>query len=90
MFVAVMSYAQLDRAVRVAPAPVRALIERRQGCNHWAGEDRYDKARARQINAAARQLRCRQIAADEQAVRHAYRSQSNLAHLLDKTAEWSY
>jgi hypothetical protein len=78
---------QFDDAVRAAPRQVRAFLERREECDHWAGEEPYDKARARQIDRASRRLRCGRIEADEQAIRRAYASRSDLIHLLDATAD---
>ena len=51
------------------PAPVRAFIVRRAGCNHWGGEDAYEAARGRDIRRALRELRCDTIDRDERVVR---------------------
>jgi predicted lipoprotein len=34
------------------PADVAAFVEERQHCDHFRGEDAYDEARAKEINAA--------------------------------------
>jgi hypothetical protein len=34
------------------PADVAAFVEERQQCDHFRGEDAYDEARAKEINAA--------------------------------------
>ena len=39
---------------RPLPLPVRRFIERRDGCDHWRGEDSPDPARRRQIDRALR------------------------------------
>lgn len=38
------------------PADVQAFIERREGCEHWAGEPDYDAERRKQIEEAVREL----------------------------------
>ena len=38
------------------PAEVQAFIERREGCEHWAGEPDYDEARRKQIEDAVKEL----------------------------------
>ncbi|MBS0282157.1 MAG: hypothetical protein JSR25_13400 [Proteobacteria bacterium] len=52
---------------------VRAFIERKIECNHWAGEEPYDAARARQIERAVQHLKCEALDKDEVALkrRHA-------------------
>ena len=58
-----------ERALRQAPPDLRAVIERRLGCNHWGGEEPYDAERAAQINAAVVKLRCRALERDEARMR---------------------
>lgn len=82
--------AQIERAIAAAPRPVRAFIERRQGCNHWAGEEPYDADRRREIEAAIRGLRCTAIEADARAIRRRYSGQSDILRLLARTADWGY
>lgn len=53
-----MTDAQIERAIKRAPADLRLVIERRQGCSHWAGEEPYDKDREREIVAAMDELHC--------------------------------
>lgn len=38
------------------PAEVQAFIERREGCEHWAGEPDFDEARRKQIEDAVKAL----------------------------------
>lgn len=54
------------------PADVAAYVDRRIACDHWAGEEPYDAARARYIAAAAKKLRCTDIDADEARLRGRY------------------
>ncbi len=56
------------------PPDIAAYVERRKGCNHFGGEEPYDKARAAQINRAVAKLDCRALEADEKALLRRYRS----------------
>ncbi len=47
------------------PADVAALIDRFVDCNHWGGEEPYDKARRKEIEKAITELRCTRLDADE-------------------------
>ena len=78
---------KLRARVEAAPPSVAAFIERRAGCNHFWGEEPYDRARAQQIDAALRKLRCNRLAADERALRRTYRRQPTVLVLIEDTAE---
>ncbi len=80
---------KLRARVEAAPPPVAAFIERRAGCNHFWGEDPYDRERAQQIDAALRKLRCNRLDADERALRRTYRRQPAVLVLITDTAEIS-
>jgi hypothetical protein len=71
----------------VPPADVRAVIERRTGCDHWQGEDPYDAERGRQIEKAIRALRCATIDADEAKMRARYRSRPDIVRLLQPPSD---
>jgi hypothetical protein len=55
------------------PPDVARYADRREGCNHWAGEEGYDAARHAQINKAIADLRCTALDRDERGLRHRYR-----------------
>jgi hypothetical protein len=55
------------------PPDIAAYVRRRMQCNHWAGEEPYDKARLGEINRAVAKLNCRALDADETALRRRYR-----------------
>jgi hypothetical protein len=57
-----------------APPDIAAYVERRKGCNHFGGEEAYDKARRDQINQAVSKLNCPALDADEKALLRRYRS----------------
>lgn len=94
MIVSLIALAMLQAAVD-APAPtlaervarqpeaVRAFIDRRTGCNHWAGEEPYDAPRRKEIEAALTDLRCDRVDADEAALLRRYRGDAELVALLD-------
>lgn len=76
----------LDGAIRAAPAPVRAFIQRRDECEHWGGEEPYDKARRREIEAAVRDLRCTALDRDEAALKRRYAARPDLIDLMERAA----
>ncbi len=70
-----------------APQAVATFIERRAGCNHFLGEERYDPERSREIDAALTKLRCLQQEGDELKLRRIYRAQPKVLKLLDDTKD---
>jgi len=88
MFAQIASTAAAMHAqVARAPGPVRAFIERRAGCNHFAGEEAYDRDRGRDIERALRALRCGRLEADERVLRARWRQRPDLLRLLTATAD---
>lgn len=77
----------LRMRVESSPREVAAFIERRAGCNHFQGEEPYDRQRAEEIGRALRELRCASIDADEQALRRTYRDQPAVLQLLHDTQD---
>jgi len=55
------------------PRDVAAYIDRREGCNHWAGEEGYDAARRAEINRNVAALKCDRLDRDEARLLHRYR-----------------
>jgi hypothetical protein len=55
------------------PPDIAAYVQRRTACNHWGGEEPYDKARAAEITKAMAKLNCATIEADEKTLRRRYR-----------------
>jgi len=62
----------LARLRKDMPADVSDFIRRAVVCNHWAGEEPYDEERRAQIGAAVSSLRCRELDADQSALRKQY------------------
>jgi hypothetical protein len=60
------------------PHDVAAYADRRKQCNHWGGEEGYDKARTAEINRAAAKLGCDALDADEKLLLRRYRSSPGL------------
>lgn len=73
MAVALLLLAPAAQAVWV-PSDIAAYIERRKVCNHWGGEEPYDKPRAAEINRAMAKLRCGALDTDEKVLLRRYRS----------------
>lgn len=69
------------------PARVKAFIERREGCEHFAGEDPYDAERARFIAAAVARLRCDRLERDAASLRRMYRGNRAVLAMLE-TRQW--
>jgi len=64
------------------PQDIAAYVDRRKQCNHWGGEDGYDKARAAQINRAVAKLNCTTLDGDEKTLLRRYRSSPALLKQL--------
>ena len=70
------------------PRDLRVLIDRRLNCNHWAGEEPYDRARKREINAALRDLRCSGIEREETRLQRRYAKLPQVLKALADTRDW--
>jgi hypothetical protein len=66
------------------PPDVAALISRIVECNHWGGEDPYDKERADDISRAVEKAGCDRVEADEKALREKYKAQPPVLEAIDK------
>jgi hypothetical protein len=60
------------RHLQTLPRDVRVHIDRQRNCNHWGGEEAYDAARAREIDAAERRLKCGTLEREERRLRRRY------------------
>ncbi|HEX3971620.1 MAG TPA: hypothetical protein VHX19_09855 [Stellaceae bacterium] len=69
--------------MRGQPQPVVVFIKRKVACDHWAGEEPYDKARATEIARAEQRLRCASVDQTDVALRHRYRPNSDVLKALD-------
>lgn len=75
-FIAAVPLLLLATAARAAwvPSDIAAYTQRREACNHWGGEEPYDKARRAEINRAVAKLNCEALDADEKTLLRRYRS----------------
>jgi hypothetical protein len=81
-------YDEEDRArIERAPQPVAAFIARRANCNHFLGEEPYDRQRRAELDRVIRELRCERIEIDERRMRSTYRHDVAILQLLDDTAD---
>jgi hypothetical protein len=65
-------YEDLDKLAATLPKDAGAVVKRRLECDHWAGEEPYDKARAREIAGAIRRNKCGSLERDEAATLKRY------------------
>lgn len=73
---------------REMPPEVASLLSRIVECNHWGGEEPYDKERAREIGRAIERLRCSQLDRDETGIRDKYKNRKNMLLRIDNTKEF--
>jgi len=73
---------EANRALAKAPREIGVFLERKAECDHWGGEEPYDKDRLAQINQAVKALRCDRVTADEKALRRKYAKRPGLVRLL--------
>jgi hypothetical protein len=65
-------YQDLDKLVATLPKDAAAVVNRHLECIHWAGEEPYDKARAREMARATKRLKCDSLDRDEAALLKRY------------------
>jgi hypothetical protein len=78
-----MNDIEFDAARALAPADVRSLIDRWDGCDHWSGEEAYDKDRARQIDRAFKSLRCDRLPRDAASIGARYAGRPAVQRLIE-------
>jgi hypothetical protein len=79
----------LQGAVAAAPKDVSAYVARKANCNHFLGEEPYDKARAAELNKAMRELKCSTLDRDEARLRRRYAKAPAMLKLIDEAADLS-
>ena len=67
-----MAAAAMPAPQRPLPSDVRRLIDKRDTCEHWIGEEGYDAARQREINRNVRQS-CTGVDRELDRLRRVYR-----------------
>jgi hypothetical protein len=68
------------------PEDVASFISRVADCNHWGGEEPYDRERAEFINKAVEKLRCSELEADEKALRSKYLNNPEVLEAIRKSS----
>lgn len=78
----------LNKLVAGLPKDAAAVVTRRVMCDHWAGEEPYDKARARAIARAVKRNKCESLDADEAAMRKRYAHDPKVVKALDDAKDF--
>ena len=78
----------LNKLVAGLPRDAAAVVTRRVMCDHWTGEEPYDKARAREIERAIKQNKCDSIEGDEAVVRKRHANDRKIIKALDDAKDF--
>jgi len=78
----------LDKLTAGLPKDAAAIVTRHVVCNHWQGEEPYDRSRAKQIDRALKQNRCDSLDRDEAALRARLRDRPEIIKALDDAANF--
>jgi hypothetical protein len=78
---------QVKKIANGQPEDVVEFIERTVECNHWAGEEPYDRERAEQIRKAIKNARCDGLVSEEQALKLKYKKDRNVLDAIKKTKD---
>ena len=70
------------------PKQVKLFNKRQIDCKHWAGEEPYNKERAKEINAAVTKQRCDDLDKDEKILRIKYKARPNVIDSINKAKEF--
>ena len=71
------------------PEDVIGFIERTVECNHWGGEEPFDKDRAAQIWTAVERAQCDRLNSDEQALKDKYRGKMKVFDAIEKAKQFA-
>lgn len=66
------------------PKSIQQFNKRQIECNHWAGEEPYDKARAKEIATAFEKLKCDTLEKDEIKLIRKYKSRPSIIESINK------
>ena len=73
----------LTKLTQDLPRDAAAVVVRQVYCNHWADEEPYDAARAREIARNVKKLRCNALERDEARLRKRYAGNAKVLSALD-------
>jgi hypothetical protein len=79
--------AAMRARVAMQPQAVQDFIARRAMCNHWLGEEPYDRERRREIESAVRDLGCATIDGEEAFLRRHFAARPGIRDILDETRD---
>ena len=74
-------------AAPALPADVQSWLSRFEQCEHWAGEEPYDEARGKEIDAAFDKLNCKNISADAQKLEQRYKNNAAVIKAIHDASE---
>ena len=72
------------------PEDVAAFISRVVECNHWGGEEPYDKERREFIKNAVGKLRCSELENDEKYLNAKYRDKQRVLNAIKTSKETTW
>jgi hypothetical protein len=78
---------QVKEITNGQPEDVVAFIERMVECNHWGGEEPYDKERTEHIRKAVEKARCDSLDSEEQALKRKYKGNKKVLDAIGKAKE---
>lgn len=73
---------KLRAYIKGLPNDVGALLQRTDECNHWSGEEPYDKERAKEIAAAMKKINCASIDADTKKIIEKYKADPKIVEKI--------
>ncbi|MBO9518003.1 MAG: hypothetical protein J7493_08040 [Porphyrobacter sp.] len=69
------------------PREITEFFDRRAACQHFLGEEPYDRECAAELAKAVRKLRCDHLSRDEKRLRRSYRSDPAIQRVLNETPD---
>lgn len=75
-------------AAESLPADVTAFVDRSEACMHWAGEEAFDKARARQIQAALSKNKCDHLEKDSKLLQQRHAQNPKARQAIKEAVSW--
>ena len=72
------------------PKSVKLFIQRQIDCNHWSGEEPYDKARLKEINSAVAELKCDTLDKDKNNLIKKYKAKQGVIDAINKAEKEFY
>lgn len=83
----VQEYPVVKELQKDMPQDVVEFISRTAECNHWSGEEPYDKERADSINQALQKAGCAHLIKDEEELRSKYQKEKKILDTIEKAKD---